>query len=390
MAIVEHVGSNVEATQFDTPVPDGIIDITETERGLLPNTRYAIRVRAFNNLGVSSEWSEAIEFGTGTDDTIPATPTGLQLSTVDGHLTILWDEVTTNEDGTPLTDLAFYEILLQDNIEYGAGGDLLPPFRYTSIANSYTFLYSANKAIHDAVGEPPSDDWTVTVRAVDFSGNPSGDATNVQALSFGGGGSDFPVNYESVNYNGTTVEAHDATAGIKIQENGEAEFQTLRIMDDIEVNGHSAMLPPIAIFTMNESNNPAGRQTFANTNWDPIHWNNNALNNDIDGSNIVSYSVGTGIHTINASGWYRITISHRWIVDGVGARHTEVEINGATIKALGGHPGGGSLATELNNYTDIRCIDLSDGDELVFSAMQDSGSTLDLVYAQLIIEWIST
>lgn len=386
MAIIEHVGTNVEATQFDTPVPDGIIDITETERGLLPNTRYAIRVRAFNNLGVSSEWSEAIEFGTGTDDTVPATPTGLQLSTVDGHLTILWDEVTTNEDGTPLTDLAFYEILLQDNIEYGAGGDLLPPFRYTSIANSYTFLYSANKAIHDAVGEAPSDDWTVIVRAVDFSGNASGDATNDQDLSFGGTSVDFPVNFTSSNYDGTSVEAEDATQGIKIQENGKAEFDDLRVIGDLEVSHHSLLKPPVAIYTRNETNNPALRQDFANTNWDAVSFNALQVNNFVGADRLVSYS--SGVFTMNISGWYKLTVNHRWIVNGTGARHTEIDING-TIKALGGHVGGGTFATELNDFTDVRSVYLAANDEIILRAMQDSGGNLELVYAQFIIEWLS-
>lgn len=386
---IEHVGTNVESTQYDTTTPDGVTSITETERGLLPNTRYAIRVRAFNNLGVPSNWSEAIEFGTASDDTVPATPQNLLLSTIDGHLTILWDNVTTNEDGTPLTDLAFYEILLQDNIEYGAGGDLLPPFRYTSIANSYTFLYSANKAIHDAVGEPPSDDWTVTVRAVDFSGNPSGDATNVQALSFGGGGSDFPVNFESTNYDGTSVEDHDATEGIKIQENGEAEFEDLRINGDLYVQNINAGSKTLAVFTRDSI------QAISNTTNEYVAMETEHINRTfkkLNGSvwedkELIRFVYG-GINLVaHKTGWYNITITHKWEVNGDGARQAHMLIDG-TLRNWGGHPAGGLYTTELHMFTDSRIFHINSGEIIVPAVRQDSGGALDLEYMQVTIELI--
>lgn len=369
-----------------------------TERGLLPNTRYVVRTRAVNNLGVTSEWSDALEFDTSQDTTIPDDVKNAQvtLDSSTGNITLTWDKVDTNEDGSPLLDFAYYEIVFEDPISYPAfesmSAGVIPPFTYSSITESYTLLNSTNKAIHSPYGQGASQTWNIAIYATDYSGNRSVPTyVNIDPddwESYDPSGD--PVTLQSTDYDGVGgVAANDATDGWRLEVGGLAEFNELRTNSDLEVVGHSFLAPPIAIFTMNESNNPAGRQTFANTNWDPIHWDNNALNNDIDGSNIVSYSVGTGIHTINASGWYRITISHRWIVDGVGARHTEVEINGATIKALGGHPGGGSLATELNNYTDVRCFNLSSGDELVFSAMEDSGGYLDLVYAQLIIEWLS-
>lgn len=401
MATVEHIGTNQEY-DIPAPLPSNISEITETERGLVPNTRYVMRVRALNGLGVTSDWSESIEFDVGSDLTTPATPANVKLSTVDGHITVLWDEVTTNEDGSAISDLAFYEVLLQDNVHYGIlplppsgllPSGYLPPFRYTAITNSYTFLYSANKAIHDALHpqKPPSDNWSVIVRAVDFSGNSSGDGTDGTNdpidLSFGGSGENFPINFQSSDYDGTSVEDGDATDGIRIQENGEAEFNDLRINGDLKVKGHSITKPPISIFTKNEANTAPGRQTFGDTNYNAVSFNDEPLVGLVNSSSIVGYS--SGIHTIQLDGWYRLTLSHRWVVNGVGARHSHVEINGGAPKALGGHPAGGALTTELNNYTDIRCFSLSAGDELVFRLMQDSGGDLDLIYAQLIIEWLS-
>lgn len=401
MAPIEHVGTNQEYDD-PTPLPDNVSEITETERGLVPNTRYVMRVRALNSLGVTSDWSESIEFDVGSDPTTPATPTNVKLSTVDGHITILWDEVTTNEDGSTISDLAFYEVLLQDNTNYGILPDppseilpsgYLPAFRYTSIANSYTFLYSANKAIHDALHppKPVPDSWSVIVRAIDFSGNSSGDGIDgvnePLDLSLGGAGLDFPINYQSSDYDGTSVESNDATVGIRIQENGEAEFNDLRVNGNLKVQGHSITRPPVSIFTKNEANTAPGRQTFGDANYNAISFNDEPLVGLVNGSSIVGYS--SGIHTIQLDGWYRLTVSHRWIVNGVGARHSHVEINGGAPKALGGHPAGGALTTELNNYTDIRCFSLLAGDELIFRLMQDSGGDLDLIYAQLIIEWLS-
>ena len=388
MAVYEYDAGNVESSETTTSSTTAT-QITETERGLLPNTRYAMRVRAINNLGIVSGWSDAIEFITANDDTTPSAPTNVVLSTTDGHLTILWDEVTTNTDGTPIGDLAYYEITLQDNILYG--GELLDPFKYTSITNSYTFLYSANNAIHDVVGESPSDDWTVSVRAVDYSGNTSLGSGDTIALSFTGTGSDIPVNFESTDYDGTDVETRDATDGIRIQENGEAEFNDLYVNGDLEVSGHSFLAPPMLVYSRNEANAATvpPRQNFTHDNWDAIVWlTSSQINNGIDGSAIATLA-GGATFTIAHTAWYRLTLSHRWTINGTGARYAVADING-TYKGLGGHVGGASFtASEINNFTDSRIFYLSAGDTVVFRAKQDSGITLQLLYAQAQIEWVS-
>jgi hypothetical protein len=145
-----------------------------TERGLLPNTRYAVRTRAVNNLGVTSEWSDALEFDTSQDTTIPddVKNANVTLDSSTGNITLRWDKVTTNEDGSPLLDFAFYEIVFEDPVSYPVYG-VIPAFSYSSITESYTLLNSTNKAIHAPYGEGATLAWNVAIYATDYSGNRS-------------------------------------------------------------------------------------------------------------------------------------------------------------------------------------------------------------------------
>lgn len=402
MATVEHVGTNKEYND-PAPLPDNISEITETERGLVPNTRYVMRVRALNGLGVTSDWSESIEFDVGSDLTTPATPANVKLSTVDGHITILWDEVTTNEDGSAISDLAFYEVLLQDNVHYGilpsppAGllpSGYLPPFRYTAIANSYTFLYSANKAIHDALHpqKPPSDNWSVIVRAVDFSGNSSGDGTDGTNdpidLSFGGSGEDFPINFQSSDYDGTSVEDGDATDGIRIQENGEAEFNDLRVNGDLYVNNINVGRNTIALFRR-DSVQVISDTTDENVNmeYEDINRTFKKFTTVWTDQELVSWTLGSPNIVVNKTGWYRISVNHKWEINGTGAREAYVLID-STKRNWGGHVGGGAISTTLNMFTDTRMFYINAGEIIVPGVRQDSGGALDLEYMQVTIELI--
>jgi hypothetical protein len=386
MAIVEHAGSNIESSA-QSELPSYVSEITETERGLIPNTRYAMRVRALNGLGVTSNWSEAIEFDVGSDNTIPATPVLQPPSTTDGHITLIWSNVTENTDGSLIEDLAFYEIIFQDNTEYS--GELLPPFRYTSISNSYTFLYSVNKAIHDALEtpQPPSDNWTVTVRAIDYSGNPSGDATETIGVDLAQG-LDYPVNFESSDYNGSTVETHDATDGIRIQENGEAEFNDLRVNGDLYVNNINVGRNTIALFRRDST------QIISDTTDENVNMEYEDINRTfkkfttvwID-KELVSWTLGSPNIVVNKTGWYRISIVHKWEIDGTGTRESYMLID-STKRNWGGHQGGGTIATTLNMFTDTRMFYISAGEIIVPGVRQDSGGALDLEYMQVTIELI--
>lgn len=394
-------GNNYEVSSSEVDYDSNykISTITETERGLLPNTRYAIRVRAFNSLGVSSEWSEALEVETTSDNTQPKQPQNLSLSTVDGHLTILWDDVTENTDNTPISDLAYYEVLLQDNIEYS--GDLLPPFRYTSIANSYTFLYSANKAVHEALTppQPPSEDWTVYVYAVDFSGNRSEPATNDKMLTFGAISVDFPVNFQSSDYDGTNVESHDATDGIKIQENGEMEVNDLRVNGVLKIQGHNIVKPPM-IIGRRQTDTSIGNDSLSAVVLTTV------LNNKIEiydstwnELEIAPYTVDFpgGYFELNIDGWYKITANHRWGINTTGSRQAWITLNSSLVDGTGGlnvplgaHAGSFPPSPyQVNQFTDSVILELPEGTTIRPRVYQNSGGSLNLANFDFSIELVS-
>jgi fibronectin type 3 domain-containing protein len=71
-------------------------------------------------------------------------------------VTLAWDEPTTNEDGTPLTDLAGY------NVYYGTS------------SNTYTHIEDAGTAtIYNVTGLTVGTTYYFAVTAYDFSGNHS-------------------------------------------------------------------------------------------------------------------------------------------------------------------------------------------------------------------------
>jgi hypothetical protein len=369
-----------------------------TERGLLPNTRYAVRTRAVNNLGVTSEWSDALEFDTSQDTTIPddVKNANVTLDSSTGNITLRWDKVTTNEDGSPLLDFAFYEIVFEDPVSYPVYG-VIPAFSYSSITESYTLLNSTNKAIHAPYGEGATLAWNVAIYATDYSGNRSEptyiniDEDNWETYDPSGD----PVTLQSNDYDGIGgVAANDASDGWRLEAGGLAEFNELRVNGDLEVDGHSSKYPAIAIYSRNEANSgsvsSSGRQEFTTSNWDTVTFNSAQLVGQVDGTSLVSYSAG--IFTVNVSGMYRLAIQHRWEVAGPSTRHSQVQINAGTPKVLGGHSTYGTLATELNAYTDVRCFALSAGDTLIFRLMHDqqpAATIVEMIYAQVTIEWLS-
>lgn len=131
---------------------------------LQPGTRYVARVRAFNNLSVPSDWSEALEFTTPGDDSVPSEVKNLRVDFTSPSLLISWDPPTLNSDLTPLVDLAYYEITL-------INGGSNRVHQTTLLSFNYTLEYNR------ADWGTPVPSFTIEVRACDGSGNKSVPAT---------------------------------------------------------------------------------------------------------------------------------------------------------------------------------------------------------------------
>lgn len=87
-------------------------DMSRVLASLQADTRYAIRVRAYNNLGVYSDWSEALDFKTPSDQSVPLPPTGLEIDFNTPDMIIRWVAPEFNTDNTPLRDLSRYYVAL--------------------------------------------------------------------------------------------------------------------------------------------------------------------------------------------------------------------------------------------------------------------------------------
>lgn len=138
-------------------------DLLYTDAGLTPLTTYHYRVRALNGDDVATAPTAAVSTATVAQGDViaPAAPLGLEASIDSSHraFTITWEDVTTNEDETPLLDLAGYHIYRRDTLR-GAATRLTPaPINVTAFADRVdgeTFYYS--------------------VRAIDANGNESGES----------------------------------------------------------------------------------------------------------------------------------------------------------------------------------------------------------------------
>jgi hypothetical protein len=87
--------------------------IRKSLNDLLPNTEYAIRMRAVSETAVS-EWSTRHTFTTIADTVLPDTPTNVTWTSVGDSFHGEWDKVTTNEEGTTIA-VSRYEIELVAN-----------------------------------------------------------------------------------------------------------------------------------------------------------------------------------------------------------------------------------------------------------------------------------
>lgn len=82
---------------------------------LAAGRRHSVRIRAINSFGTYSDWSEALDFVTPLDDSVPAAPQNLVIDFDTPDLALQWDPVETNSDGSPIMDLAGYEITMRAN-----------------------------------------------------------------------------------------------------------------------------------------------------------------------------------------------------------------------------------------------------------------------------------
>lgn len=131
--------------------------------GLTPLTTYYYRVRAINGDDIATAPTVVISTITGAaiDIVAPSMPLGFKgsLDPTGTAFTLLWEPVTLNEDGTPLTDLAGYHVYRRNTLD-GTETRITPvplviPV-FADLVNNQTFFYS--------------------VRAVDIAGNESDDS----------------------------------------------------------------------------------------------------------------------------------------------------------------------------------------------------------------------
>ena len=97
----------------DVPSSEGsFYPIQKILPNLIPDTRYMVRVRSYNNFNVYSEWSDAIEFITPLSAKTPQKPNIQQayFEVSTGNLYVIWSASVLNEDGSELDNLDYYEI----------------------------------------------------------------------------------------------------------------------------------------------------------------------------------------------------------------------------------------------------------------------------------------
>lgn len=146
---------------------------TEIDRileDLRPSKRYIIRVRAINEFGQPSNWSDALEYITPGDNSIPAGPTDLLLDFESPDMIARWTKPDFNTDGSIISDLSHYRVTLQS-----PGGQTAV---FETAATRFTLSYDLNVATFGT----PQPILLISVRAVDntdqLSAALTGTATN--------------------------------------------------------------------------------------------------------------------------------------------------------------------------------------------------------------------
>lgn len=135
-------------------------EITRTIYGLLPKSRYVVRVRALNQFGIASGWSEALDFTTTGDNSVPSSVLDLTADFARSTVIVRWLPPLLNTDGTQFTDFDKFVITVSSG----------------AIVRSYEtftgeFLYTPEQNITDFGTIQVGVLFTVTV--LDTSGNSS-------------------------------------------------------------------------------------------------------------------------------------------------------------------------------------------------------------------------
>lgn len=149
-------------------------EIKRTITDLQPDTRYIVRARTINGFGVKSDWSEALDFTTSTDTTIPQSPENLYAAFNNSDLLISWDAPTYNTDWTYITDFSHYEVTITPS-------PTADPETYVHNTSElvYVFTYQLNVAVWTTAQGVMS----IEVRTVDTAGNKSAASTAIASAA---------------------------------------------------------------------------------------------------------------------------------------------------------------------------------------------------------------
>lgn len=138
-------------------------------KDLQPGQNYAVQFRA-RSATQQSEWSQRMTFSTSSDVLGPAAVTGLSVTAEGTAFLATWTKVTTNTDGSALSDFKDYEVVVT------AGATSVT---YFTTQNRFDFSYEMNKS---AFGTP-AESVNIAVRARDLALNAVGVATNATAAN---------------------------------------------------------------------------------------------------------------------------------------------------------------------------------------------------------------
>lgn len=138
-------------------------------KDLSPGTKYYLQARTFSDSeGAKSEWSRKFEVDTPVDTMAPQAPASpvITLSGTEGILS--WSPVTTNADGSPITDLAGYKVTVK------SPGTSNTYVKNVGLATNMEFSLDTNRK---AFGSPRGQLYFDVV-AIDSVGNESSVSTS--------------------------------------------------------------------------------------------------------------------------------------------------------------------------------------------------------------------
>ncbi len=150
---------------------------------LSPDTNYALQLRGKAGTNYS-EWSKVFKFKTVKKELKPATPQNVQIVQSGTAFKITWDEVTTNEDGSPIYDLKGYKVYIFDDTSGEAPEEGDPDTRTKAVFETTDTFFDLTQEINqNAFDSPlttpfnlhrhPRGKLSVQVSAIDLTGNES-------------------------------------------------------------------------------------------------------------------------------------------------------------------------------------------------------------------------